>query len=298
MVNLELYRVFYTVAKCGSLTKAAEELFISQPAVSQAIKQLEGQLGTTLFNRTHKGMELSEHGGKQIFETVAAALTEVDSAEDRLKEISHTATGTIRISASDTIFSYVLIDKIAEYHSRYPDVKLNLMNCITTETLELLKHNKCDIAFLNLPIEDKEINLTSVVMPLHDIFVANENYFELSKEVQSLNSMHDYPLLMLDMSTVTRKAIIQFSHSIGVHLHPEIECGSLELMVQLAKNGVGIACVPKEYVKRELAEGTLFEIRTDPLLPARAVGIAFPKNQIVSFAVKEFFKMFNVEEIR
>ena len=104
MVNLELYRVFYTVAKCGSLTRAADELFISQPAVSQAIKQLESQLGTTLFNRTHRGMELSEQGGKEIFGIVEKALAELDSAENRLKEIHTKATGTIRISASDTIF--------------------------------------------------------------------------------------------------------------------------------------------------------------------------------------------------
>ena len=296
MVNLELYRVFYTVAKCGSLTRAADELFISQPPVSQAIKQLEGQLGTPLFNRTHRGMELSDRGGKQIFDIVARALAELDEAENKLKEINSTATGTIRISASDTIFSYVVIDKIAEYHEKFPDVKINLINCITTETLDLLKNNKCDIAFLNLPVDDKDINLTSVIMPLHDTFVANKNYAALAEDVQPLKSMHDYPLLMLDQNTVTRKAIINFSHSIGVHLHPEVECGSLELMIQLAKNGVGIACVPKEYVRRELNDDkTLFEIRTEPALPARSIGIAFPKNQPISYATKEFFKLFNKE---
>lgn len=296
MVNLELYRVFYTVAKCGSLTRAADELFISQPAVSQAIKQLEGQLGTPLFNRTHRGMELSEQGGKQIFDIVARALGELDEAENKLKEINSKATGTIRISASDTIFSYVVIDKIAEYHEKFPDVKINLINCITTETLDLLKNNKCDIAFLNLPVDDKDINLSGTIMPLHDTFVANKNYAALAEDVQPLKSMHDYPLLMLDQNTVTRKAIINFSHSIGVHLHPEVECGSLELMIQLAKNGVGIACVPKEYVRRELNDDkTLFEIRTEPALPARSIGIAFSKNQPVSYATKEFFKLFNKE---
>ena len=239
MVNLELYRVFYTVAKCGSLTRAADELFISQPAVSQAIKQLEGQLGTSLFNRTHRGMELSERGGKQIFDIVEKALSDLDAAENKLKEINSTATGTIRISASDTIFSYVLIDKIAQYHEKYPSVKLNLINCITTETLELLKNNKCDIAFLNLPVDDKDFNLSSVVMPLHDTFVANERFATLAEGVQPLKSMHDYPLLMLDTNTVTRKAIIQFSHSIGVHLHPEIECGrrSARIRPQGAERG-------------------------------------------------------------
>ena len=120
MVNLELYRVFYTVAKCGSLTKAAEELFISQPAVSQAVKQLENQMGATLFNRTHRGMELSVQGGKLIFKKVEEALNLLDSAENTLIELKTTATGTIRVGATDSIFSNILADKIAEYHERYP----------------------------------------------------------------------------------------------------------------------------------------------------------------------------------
>lgn len=296
MVNLELYRVFYTVAKCGSLTRAADELFISQPAVSQAIKQLEGQLGTPLFNRTHRGMELSEHGGKQIFDIVARALSELDEAENKLREHNSSATGSIRISASDTIFSYVLIDKIAAFHEKFPAVKLNLINCITTETLELLKKNKCDIAFLNLPVPEEGINLSGVVMPLHDIFVANQKFASPGAGARPLQSMHDYPLLMLGQNTVTRKAIVSFSRSVGAQLQPEIECDSLELMIRLAKIGAGIACVPKEYVRRELEEGSLFEMKTEPSLPARAIGIAFPKNQPVSYATKEFFKLFNGQE--
>ena len=124
MVNLELYRVFYTVARCGSLTKAAEELYISQPAVSQAIKQLEHQLGTPLFNRMHKGMELSAQGGELIFGDVSKALQLLGNAEDKLTEITQSATGTLRIGASETIFQYLLSEKIVEYHKLYPQVKI------------------------------------------------------------------------------------------------------------------------------------------------------------------------------
>ena len=112
MVNLELYRVFYTVAKCGSLTKAAEELYISQPAVSQAIKQLETQLGGKLFNRTHKGMELSETGGKQIYPIVEQALKLFSSAESKYAEFKDTATGIVRICASDTVSTHFLLPYI------------------------------------------------------------------------------------------------------------------------------------------------------------------------------------------
>ena len=291
MVNLELYRVFYTVAKCGSLTRAAEELFISQPAVSQAIKQLEGQLDTPLFNRTHRGMELSEQGGKQIFDIVERALGQLETAENKLKEINQTATGTIRISASDTIFSYVLIDKIAEYHAKFPSVKLNLVNCITTETLDLLKNNKCDIAFLNLPIEDRDINLTSVVMPLHDIFVANENYAELSKEVQPLNSMHDYPLLMLDKQSTTSEFLHSLFQQHQLELVPEAELSSNDLLIDLARIGLGVAFVPDYCVPEDSDE--LFIVETRESLPQRELAVVYNDKLPVSPAVTEFLTYFN-----
>ena len=134
MVNLELYRVFYTVAKCGSLTRAAEELYISQPAVSQSVKQLESQLGVSLFNRTHRGMELSAQGGKAIFAKVEQALRLFSEAETIITQINTQATGTIRIGASDTIFEYLLADKIVEFHEKFPAVKIELLSDVTPRT--------------------------------------------------------------------------------------------------------------------------------------------------------------------
>ncbi len=293
MVNLELYRVFYTVAKCGSLTKAAEELYISQPAVSQAIKQLEIQLGGKLFNRTHKGMELSDTGGKQIYPIVEKALKLFDEAENKYSELKDTATGIVRICASDTVATHFLLPYIKEYHEKYPDVNLILQNGTSSETIELLKNNKGDIGFVNLPIDDSEINLSNTVMQLHDTFVASEKFAELFGEVVDLKRLQDYPLLMLELSTATRQAIVGFAHSHGIHLHPEIELGSLELMTELAKNGIGIACIPREFVRHEIEEGSLKEIKTNPALPSRAIGLALPKDANLIFAVKEFVKLLN-----
>ena len=292
MVNLELYRVFYVVAKCGSLTKAAEELYISQPAVSQAIKQLETQLGGKLFNRTHKGMELTETGGKQIFDTVEKALKLFEEAESKYVELKDTATGIVRICASDTVSTHFLLPYIKEYHQKYPNVNLVLQNCTSSETIELLKAGKGDIGFVNLPIDDTEINLSNTVMQLHDTFVCSEKFKELTNGVVDLKRLQDYPLLMLELSTATRQAIVSFAHSQGVHLHPEIELASLELMCMLAKNGIGIACIPREFVLHELnEEKSLIEINTNPTLPTRAIGLALPKDKNLTFAVKEFIKL-------
>jgi DNA-binding transcriptional LysR family regulator len=128
-------------------------------------------------------------------------------------------------------------------------------------------------------------------MQLHDTFVASDRFSELTGEVIDLKRLQDYPLLMLELSTATRQAIVSFAHSHGIHLHPEIELASLELMTELAKNGIGIACIPREFVRHEIESGTLKEIKTSPSLPTRAIGLALPKDVELTFAVKEFLAL-------
>ena len=293
MVNIELYRVFYTVAKCGSLTKAAEELFISQPAVSQAIKQLENQLGVSLFNRTHKGMELSVQGGKLIIKQVEEALALLDSAENKLIELKTTASGTIRIGATDSIFENILADKIVTFNEKYPAVRFVLITGTTPETLMQLKENKCDIGFINLPIEDKDVNFIGTVYHLSDIFVASQRkYSQLAGRQISLKDLQDYPLMMIESNTVARRSFAAYTQSIGITLTPDIEVANWDLMLKFACRGMGIGCVPREYAERELQSGELFEVDIHPRLPVRGVGMALPKNIHAPFALREFINMF------
>ena len=291
MVNLELYRVFYTVAKCGSLTKAAQELYISQPAVSQAIKQLEEQLGVRLFNRTHRGMELSAQGGKAIFAQVEHALGLLNDAENHLSEMSKSATGTIRIGASDTIFEYFLADKIVGFHERFPAVKIELLAGYSPYTIENLKANKCDVAFVHLPIaEDPELQLYGNCMRLNDIFVASSKYQELTENIVPLRKLRNYPLIAMNPDTVARRSVDNFFQSHGVELSPSIEVGSWDLMKRLVVSGMGLGIIPREYVEDNLADGTLYEIETDPQLPARSIGMLLPKNTSTSYALHCFLE--------
>ena len=293
MVNLDLYRVFYTVAKCGSLTRAAEELYISQPAVSQSIKQLENQLGVSLFKRTHRGMELSENGGKLIFKEVERALELFNQAENRIEQTKQDATGTIRIGASDTIFEYFLADKIVDYHGKFPAVKIELMADFTPDTIEKLKANKCDVAFVNLPIEvDAELRLEENCARLNDIFIVGNGYAELSQAPLSLDKLKKYPLIVMDKNTVARRSLDSFLRSVGVELNPAIEVGSWDLMKRLVSKGMGVGVIPRQYALRELQSGELFELQTDPVLPVRSVGMLLPKNQPVSYALHSFIEYF------
>ena len=293
MVNLDLYRVFYTVAKSGSLTKAAEELYISQPAVSRSIKQLEMQLGVTLFTRTHRGMMLSAQGGKVIFPEIERALGLLEEAEKRISEINNSATGTLRIGASDTIFEYFLADKIAEFHERFPAVKIELMADFTPDTIEKLKSDKCDVAFVNLPITaDNDLKLHSNCMRLNDIFIVGEKYKELAEKTVSLSALKKYPLILMDENTIARRSLNSFLSSVDVSFTPSIEVGSWDLMKRLVSKGMGVGVIPKEYAQRGLGDKTLYEVKTDISLPVRSVGILLKKNATVSYAVNCFIDLF------
>ncbi len=292
MVNLELYKVFYTVAKCGSLTRAAQELFISQPAVSQSIKQLENQLGVTLFNRTHRGMDLSAAGGKLIFQQIEDAIMLIESAENSIAELKSTPTGTIRIGATDSIFSHILADKIAAFNGQYPAVRFELISSTSPDTLNQLKEGKCDIAFVNLPVEDKDVKFLKTVSHLSDIFVAGEKFKDLRDTVLPLKGLQEYPLLMIEENTIARRALSNFTCTLGLELYPDIEVANWDLMLKLAIKGMGVGCVPREYCIEELESGELFEVKTSPSLPVRGVGIALPKNTPLPFALKQFISIF------
>ncbi len=293
MVNLDLYRVFYTVAKCGSLTKAAEELYISQPAVSQSVKQLENQLGVTLFNRTHRGMELSANGGKLIFKEVESALKLLYEAQTRIAEMKASATGTIRIGASDTIFKYFLADKIVDYHERFPSVKIELLADFTPDTIEKLKANRCDVAFVNLPIEvDDELKLDESSARLNDVFIAGNKLAELEGKTLALEQLKKYPLIFMNKNTVARRTLDNFFSSIGVELIPSIEVGSWDLMKRLVIRGMGIGVIPREYAVHAFKGKEIFEVKTDPVLPVRSVGMLLPKDRPVSYALHSFIEYF------
>lgn len=295
MVNLDLYRVFYAVAKCGSLTKAAEELFISQPAVSQAIKQLESQLGGKLFNRLSRGMELTE-GGKKMFQIVSDIIDSLSVAENEFSQLTENAAGTIRISASDLFTTYKLMKYISEFHLSYPNVTFSFTNSTTRKSIELVKENKVDIGFVNLPINDKNVLFTGQTGILNDIFVASSKYSHLLDKEIKLADVSSYPLILLDGSTSSRVETDKFAQNLNIKLTPEIEVSSFPLMIALAKEGFGIACVPREYVINELENRELFELNVTPAFPVRATGVIVNKDKNYSFAVAEFLKLLNKYE--
>ncbi|MDL2257978.1 LysR family transcriptional regulator [Eubacteriales bacterium OttesenSCG-928-K08] len=287
--DLELYRVFCTVAKCGSLSHAARELYISQPAVSQAMRRLEDSLGCSLFTRTSRGISLTGEG-RMLYSYADKAVSLVAAAEDKLNRMRTLQSGGLMIGASDTLCQYFLLPYLERFHAEYPEVQLQVTNRTTPETVDLLKIGKVDIALVNLPIEDSSLNVRECLQ-VHDIFVAAERFSHFKGQPITWDMLAREPLVLLERASNSRKYLDSFATQHGVVLHPEIELGAHSLLVQFAQIGLGIACVTSEFAKDPLANGELFEVIMDDPLPPRNIGLISLDGVPLSAAATRFIQI-------
>jgi DNA-binding transcriptional LysR family regulator len=289
LVDLELYRFFYTVVKCGSLTKAARELFISQPAVSQSIKLLERQIGGTLFVRTAKGMELTDEG-RIIYYYIEQAYDIIKTAENKFNQLKNLKFGGFTIGANDTLCKNFLLKYICGFNKLYPDVKIQITNRPTVETVKLLKSGKADIGFINLPTDAAGLDVREC-FKIHDVFVCDKKSRDGIKEPLSPKEISELPLIAIESASTTRRSMDKFFEEKEISVKPAFELSSHELVLEFAKAGLGYGCVVKEFVADELRDGSLFEIPSVEALPPRGIGLAVLKNSPINFAAKRFADM-------
>ncbi|MFB9324805.1 LysR family transcriptional regulator [Paenibacillus aurantiacus] len=286
--SLEWYRVFYWTAKLGSLTKAAEQLHITQPAVSHTLKQLEAGLGGPLFFRTAKGVTLTGEG-EMLFRYIEQGMQLIDLGERKLAEMHNLECGEISIGASDTLCRHFLLPQLERFHRRYPDIRIKVTNRTTPETLALLKEGRIDFGLVNLPADDPKVDFRPSAS-LQECLVGGPAYAELAGSPLPINDLRRYPLLLLESGGSTRRFLDDYALACGAHLAPEFELGSLDLLAQFAQSGFGLTIIAREYVTDQLASGLLVEIPLHPPIPARHIGIATLKGVPLSSAASRFLE--------
>lgn len=288
--NLESYRVFYVTAQAGSFTRAAEELYITQPAVSHAIKQLESRLGGPLFLRTAKGVKLTSEG-EVLFRFISQAYHLIEAGEKKLAAMHLLEEGEIRIGAGDTLCRYFLLPYLEGFHQQHPSIRFQVTNRTTQETVKLLKEGHIDFGIVNLPLltDDPMLHVRESI-ELQDCFVSGAGFAPLPDRTLTVQELAANPLLMLERASGTRRYIDRYAQEHGVALTPEIELGSIELLVQFARIGLGLACVIRNFVRDELESGVLREVALDPPIPPRRVGLITLRDVPLSSAAQRFME--------
>lgn len=294
--RIEQYRIFNSVAKTNSFSKAAESLYMTQSAVSQAIKQLELSIDTVLFKRTAKGVELTE-AGEILYKYTSSAMELLETGLVRIEALKTLDEGELRIGASDTISSHFLLPHLEMFHKLYPNIKIQIINRVSSETLELLKSGKIDIAFVNLPLVDEDVEIRECLV-VHDTFVAGNGFEKLKNKTLTREEIAKLPLILLESKSNSRKYVDKVFLESGQMLNPTIQLGAHELLLQLAKINLGVSCVIKEFSKEYLDNNDLFELKQkQPILP-RAIGYCYSKNLHLTPSMEKFMSFLNANAVK
>lgn len=293
-ISLEYYKIFYYVGKLGSITLAAEELALSQPAVSQSIRNLEKQLDVILFVRTKKGVRFTKEG-EVLFSYVTRGYEYICQGEKKVRAMLDMHMGEIHIGASDMTLQFYLLPWLEKFHQQYPNIKVTVTNATTPETLRHLQDGKIDFGVVSTPIHAKHTFQTVSVKKIEDVFVAGNMFQHLKGKVLSYKELEELPIMCLEGRTSTRNYVEQFLKERDVVIKPEFELATSNMLIQFAVRGLGIACVVKDFAQEYLEKEELFELEFDQKIPQRDFCIITDERIPLSEAARTLLKMMEEE---
>ena len=313
--TLSSYRIFNTVAETGNLSKAAKALYISQPAISRAVSKLEQNLSVKLFIRSSRGVHLTEEG-KLLYEHTKSAFDALRQGEENLRRIHNLGEGTLRIGVSTTLCKNLLMPQLQKFIQKYPHIKINICCHSTYEIMDLLEEGKIDIGLISEPNSLHNLEFITVT-ELEDTFVATENYLKNLKlreqqEAASQNTparknrrshekkasdsalsfFKNGTLMLPDEKHISRLHIEDYFNKNRIETGQILEFGTMDMLIDFSKIGLGIGCVVKEFVAQELENHTLIEL-TLPVKPGkRNIGFAYNKTTLQADPVKNFIDFY------
>lgn len=289
MVKLDYYKTFIKVAETKSMTKAAEELFVSQPAVTQTIKNLESDLGGPLFLRNNRAMELTGEG-QILYERIKAAFGLIETAEAEFSQYSSLKKGEVRIGASTMITKILLVDKIVEFKEKYPEIKVTIENGITANSIIALKRGLLDIGIFGKITATENTSLK--IEPLTSIgfcYIYNPNVFKIN----SMEDLERHPFILQKEKSSTRDAINTFFQQKSLKPNIAIETVSNELIIEMVENGLGIACVYEALVQEN---DNLKKLVMDEMPKEVKICIAAHETNMQTAAARAFLELLKEDE--
>ena len=291
--NLNLYHIFVTVARCTNISGAARALYISQPAISKAISRLEQNLNTTLFLRSSRGVKLTE-AGEILYRQVESAFLAINQGEQQLKKMQELGIGHLSIGVSSTLCKYVLLPYLRTFTKENPHIQISIACQSTYRTVQEMENGSVDIGLIG---ENDHMDKLSFypVQEIEDILVCTGSYLNNLKERAGLSASPSVrqiigasTLMLLDKGNITRQYIDKYLAGEGILAEQTLEVTSMDLLIDFARLGLGIACVIRSFVEKELEEGSLIRLPLPAAIPRRRIGFAVQKNAPLSPALQKF----------
>jgi len=249
-IDYNLYKIFLYLYEEKSISKTANKLYVSQPAVSYSLKELESQLGYKLFYRNSKGIEPTEEA-KELYTYVSTAFNIFNDAEEHLKNLNNLSIGCIRIGLPSELSISYLSKYIVDFRNKYPGIKFEIISSSSPNMLEMLETRKLDLIFDYLPIDTKK-NISKITLTkLSNCFIYNKKILGVLN-IKELSDLKNYSLLLPTKNITTRKKLNEYLESQNINLIPTIESNNFETLFELVKNGLGIGYFIEDEIKNKI----------------------------------------------
>ena len=294
-VNFEYYKVFYYVAKLGSITAASKELFLTQPTVTHYIQSLERDLGSKLFIRTKRGVVLTPEAEK-LYKHVSLASEHLFEAQKEFEALQQLSEGSVAIGASGTTLHHFLIPFLKEFRDKYPNIKIKITDNSTPSIIKSLKDGFLDFAILVIN-DDEQIKDDFLVTPLSnikDIFIAGPGFSQLKNRVCTFETLRKYPLICLNQGTVTRTFLNTILSDNNAEWLPDIELEAIDLIATMVIQNFGIGFIPALFVEDFLKSGHVFKIKLEIPIPERKICLICNRSPL-SKSSKAFIKLLDTD---
>ena len=287
--NLEYYRAFYYVAQLNSISKAAEALFLSQPAVTRSIKLLENHLGCTLFIRNSKGMQMTKEGDA-LFLHVTKAFEELKKGEKEISRMLMYEAGKLEVGTTETALYQFLLPKIESFHKQYPKVFIHLSGSSTPEVLQMLTSQTIDLAVVVSPVLNvKKFTITSV-QDFNDIFISGPNFDELKGRNITAQEICQYPLVTVEKGTSARRNLDLWFEEQGVLFEPEYSVRTSSMILPFVERNLAIGIIPNTFAQEAIQKGHVFQVYLEKNVPARQILIINKNDAHVPMLCKHFIE--------
>ncbi len=292
--NLNLYYIFYITALTGNISHAAKRLYISQPAVSKAIAKLEKNLEVTLFTRSSRGVRLTQEG-ELLCQQLKNAFSSIEKGEETIKKSIQLGMGQLSIGVSTTLCKYVLLPRLPVFLQANPYVKLSISCRSTNNTLLALEQEELDIGLVGEPEKTNSCRFYPI-RQIQDIFVTTEQYLtqlSMQPDIQKESiSLEKVTLLLLDKDNVTRQYVEKYFMDQRLTPSSILEISTMDLLIEFAKAGLGVACVIGDFVEKELSCGSLIQFPVSTPIPPRKIGFACKSNTNPTPVMEKFIQLF------
>lgn len=290
MMNYEYYKVFFTVGRNKNITRAAEELLSSQPAVTRVIKNMESEFGCQLFIRSKTGVEFTREG-QNLYNLIEAPCNLLRHADQELYQSVGWKSDTIHIGTTDTALQCFLFDFLETFRTEYVDINFKIYTGSSSEMISQLKSGEIDLVFNTTPFSNVRSLSVTPVYEIRDILVGGKKYETLQTKPAALKDLQNYPFILLSRNMQYRQFVDDFFSKIGVHIEPALEADSSGLIVPMAAHNWGLAFVPEEMAMEELRNGNIVKIELTDTIPPRSVTLVIDSNRPLSRAAQLMCRM-------